>query len=357
MRTNSFDTKKLYTYLFIGLVAFLATRILTREVKRHSFAFFGMHHGYIVGVKNPNALAIYDTRYSLIKKYPLPFSPHSSIQNPNNVDEVLAIPELGQVAALINLVSDKITKIQLSDQSLFSGHGIFIPNQDEFALTVINKNNKPGELQFFNKEGTLIKTQSTFGNIPHMLEVDLHNSNFAIVANAGEKGSLVWINIADGKVIQRKNTEIKSAALKHFIQTKDDKILAYGLDDESALLYRYDLRKNTFENISKLWNAKFHGEILNLYMDEEFERFWATIPKSGNVLVLNPLSLNVEKSFERDTPTLILPLKNSEHLFITTDKKDKRRFFSRSKTSELKIESKDLLLDNLGPHISPFKIN
>lgn len=370
MKNVKISRRQFFFYSSVVAISYFATRKLSNNSKKFPFAFIGITEGYIVGMGNDNpesgALAIYDKEYTLIKTMKLPFVPHSTIQNPIDLNQLIATQKYGDTAAIINVDQDEIKLIKLSPNIDFSGHGFFIPETTNFALTAMNFQTKMGEIHYYDNQGSNIRTHSSFGINPHAVEVNLENPKQAIVANTGtlpdinqEKGSLIWFNIADGSMVKKREANTINDGFKHFTQTAEKMIYIHGLTNdrtkENALFYTYNVLTDQLENISSKWNETYQDEILNIFIDPEFERIWMTVPKAGSVLVYNPLTKQIEKQFKRNRPQLLLPFKKSDRLYVTCASEDNRRYFSRSKRSELDFQSKSFKLDNLSQHISPYR--
>ena len=334
----------------------------------------GMHNGHLITREFKNkdlitgSLAIYDQEYSLLKEFKLPFLPHSNFQNKWNLNLLVATPQSGNQAAIINLKNDEVKIISLNNEMQFTGHGFFITDSSNFVLTAMNKKNQKGEIIYFNQSGTILRQQSSYGFSPHQVEIDFLHPTMAIVTNSGkaplfEESTLTWFNINDGLFIKKNITQKVGESLKHFTQTKDNKIYVYGnalkLNIKSPLLYFYQPnQENELSKWKKLghdWDLSGQGEILNLLLDLKNERLWMTLPDKGLVLIINPTTNLLEKKFERKKATLLFPLIKSDKIYVTCDPIENRRFFSRNKKKELSLESKYFKPDNLGPHIAPFK--
>lgn len=380
--TIKISRRQFFFYIFVVAISYFVTRELSNNTKKFPFAFIGMTEGYIVGMgdskKAPRttsnyapldesgALAIYDKEYTLIKTVKLPFVPHSTIQNPSDLNQLIATQKFGDTAAIVNLDQEEVKLIKLSANSDFSGHGFFLPGTTNFALTVMNFENKMGEIHYYNLDGVNFKIHSTFGLNPHAVEVDQEDPSLAIVANIGtlpeipqEKGSLVWFKIAEGTLVKKIEAEHIGDGFKHFGQTAEKIIYIHGLTNDrktkNGLFYIYNKNTDHLENISAKWTNTYQDEILNIFIDQQFERIWMTAPSAGAVLVYNPLTKKIEKEFKRNRPRLLLPFKKSDRLYVTCAENDNRRFFSRANRQELEFQSKSFKLDNLSLHISPYR--
>lgn len=341
-----------------------------------------MTEGYIVGMgdskKAPRtannyapleengAVAIYDKEYTLIKTIKLPFVPHSTLQNPFDFNQLIATQKFGDTAAIINVDQDEIKLIKLGANIDFSGHGFFLPGTTNFALTAMNFESKSGEIRYYDQNGNNTKTHSSFGLNPHVVELDQDDPKLAIVANIGtlpeipqEKGSLVWFNFAEGTLVKKIEANQIGDGFKHFTQTADNRIYIHGLTNDrtkkNGLFYIYNKATEQLENISAKWTKAYQDEILNIFIDQQFERIWMTAPAAGAVLVYNPQTKQIEKEFTRNRPRLLLPFKKSDRLYVTCAENDNRRFFSRANRQDLEFQSKSFKLDNLSLHISSYR--
>lgn len=333
-----------------------------------------MHNGHLTTreLNNNNStngsLAIYDQEFALVKEFRLPFLPHSNFQNSWNLNLLVATPDSGNKAALINLKNDEIKLISLNDGMQFTGHGFFIPQSSNFALTAIDSTTEEGEIIYFDQFGTIQRKHSSHGFNPHQLDVDLQDPTMAIAVNRGkapfyEDSSLTWFKINDGVVAKKLVTQKSGESLKHFTQTKDNNTYVYGeelrLNKSSPLLYLYQSRfektASHWIKMSRDWNLSGDGQILNILLDPEYERLWMTLPDKGFILIFNPITNLIEKKFERKKARLLLPLLKSDKIYVTCDPLENNRYFSRSKKEGLSLQSNYFKLDYLGQHLTVFK--
>lgn len=336
-----FNRRNLFFYAALGAISFFVSYQFSKNIKGFSFAFSGMHNGHLIGMEN-KALGIFNQDYTLLKKIELPFVPHSSEQNPHNLNQLLAVTKDEKMAAVIDLNTTVVKLIKLPDELEFSGHGFFLPNKTDIAFTVIDKKDNTGELHFYNEAGIFLKKYSTKGHSPHVVEVDLFKNDQVIIANLD---SLVWLSIEDGTLIKKREGQ----GLKHFSQGPDKNIYIHGI-----AFSVYNAKKDTIENKSSKWNFSFKGEILNLFIDLDYERLWATLPQEDTVLVLNPQNFMIEKNFKIARPKIILPIQKSDRIYVTAAKNVEKRYFSRSKIEALDLKT-SFKLDNLGFHATKFK--
>jgi hypothetical protein len=305
-------------------------------------------------------MAIFNEDYLLLKEIKLPFFPHLNFQNPHDLNFIVAISNEGDRAAIINLKGEEVLIVEANQNVQLSGHGFFLPLSSDFALSVVTKDTGEGEIHYYNQHGILLRKHSSYGLTPHQVECHRQDLKVAIVANAD---SLVWFNLLDGSLIKKLNVLKKGETLKHFTQTKEETLYVFGevYDQKQSfplLYFSRPAKKDVLEswvNLSSLWNESLHGEILNLFIDSNYERLWMTIPEHGTIIVYNPNTLKIEKVFQRKKASLILLMPKSNKIYVTCDVIENRRYFSRNRLEELPLQTQFFKLDYLGQHISSFK--
>ena len=160
-----------------------------------------------------------------------PFLPHTISIDPNNKYRIACFEKNGSNACEIDLQSQQVTgQLRTDDKRIFSGHASFSHDGKQLLSIESDTGNHQGSISIRDgKTFEVIKTLPSLGLLPH--DCFLTADNILIVSNTGsdEAGfhqpSLVYIDLATEKLIERVTLDNKQLNCGHFKVTPDHELV------------------------------------------------------------------------------------------------------------------------------------
>lgn len=289
------------------------------------------------------AFAIFSDRAEILRAWNVGFIAHSTFQNPARLWQIAGVEKYGTQAAVLDTRGPgEVRKIQAPQGMKFYGHGVFSASGDQVIFSATPQKGPVGFLIIYDL--TTLKPVSqvlTGGHFPHDLQYDLTDPRLLILSNAGSverDSTLTWISPESGhleKQILMSNSDLRSA---HFQQRPDGKIYVNGYNiqmiknsaiHKPATFGIYREGQGTVQMISDLWSDDFHGEVLNVFVDEKSDRLWLSLPFAHKLMVLDQKDFAKVAVFDLPSPRALIPTKgmNSNLLAVTTGEKSSPKNF------------------------------
>ncbi|MEK6774993.1 MAG: DUF1513 domain-containing protein [Bdellovibrionota bacterium] len=308
----------------------------------------------------PSELRIFNSKFELKDNIPLPFFPHSFLQNPNNPFELIVIEKWGIDAAILDLKQKKIIKKIFPGPGVrFFGHGACLPSGD-LLISAMDDKKAEGKILVY-RQGDLKESFSSFGVNPHEIKIAPNDPNKLVVLNLGgttkERQGLfepriVWIDLKTKKSSRILKSKMSGGPTHFaFLEKSADQLIVGGTHTTPAIEIINGKEHSLLEMISTSPNNKTYETLNFLLSQDQFKECLVSCPEADAIF-----SLDLEK---RKVKSIISKFK-ARHIFESNGKKYYSYETHKENRSHLVGEDSkgwtELSIDNFGnsPHIGTF---
>ena len=240
-----------------------------------------------------------------ITRIPLPFMPHTYVQDPLHTHRVWAIEKWGPHAALVDVKDAKILQhIEPPKDTLFLGHGFFVPAQRTMFFSCTNRLSTRGGL--FAVDADSVTQRNYFTIAPgHIHESKLLFDGTAMVASSGVQGgsffgsampekrvessSLIRCDLSSGEVLNKISITDTDHTLTHFSVLTNDNIIALSIADDVCAIYAGNMHEPVMRAIDLGTNFAQQklSETLSIAVDESTGLAIITSTDAASLLMLD----------------------------------------------------------------------
>lgn len=255
-------------------------------------------------VSDAGSVQIYDLATQKNSQIPLDFFGHTLTFNPDESHIVASFEQYGMRGALIDLKKQKVLKtIKAEAANTFMGHVVFLPGKKQLLTTEHNHTKDQGEIVV--RDAVTLKPLRSFrsyGKKPHDCRLD-QSGETIIVANAARESSLVYINIADGKLLGKLSLVDKDKAMHSHFEISNDGWIIVGPRRNEA---RVNLVSPQREIFTLEHPKTTKPGVLSLAFIPQTELVVGTYPEANIVQIWNYKTRKVVESVSLPTPKGVL---------------------------------------------------
>ncbi|MBY0554273.1 DUF1513 domain-containing protein [bacterium] len=305
-------------------------------------------------VSDPGSLRSFDLVNKKMTEVPITFFGHTAAHDPENPDLVVTFEQYGMRGALIDLKSKKVLQtVNTAKGNTFMGHAVFLKGQNQILTTEHNHSQTRGEIVVRNAK-TLeeVRRFSSNGIKPHDCAL-AENDKVLIVANAGRKSNISYIEVATGKVISKiQLIDDDKGPFSHFEISKDGWMIV-GPRRDTARVNLVSPEKEVFTLDHPKTNKP---GVLSLAFIDSTDLVLATYPEANLVQIWNYKTKKVFDTLSFPTPKGVIVDMNSTaenpsvYISLENEKTLKKIVIENGKKA--KIVSTDFDFGGTGSHLT-----
>jgi hypothetical protein len=297
-------------------------------------AWYGHSDEFVV--TPPGSISIFNLEAQTTSKIKIDFFGHTILQNLVNKNLVYTFGQYGMLGALIDLDSEKCIKyINAARFCTFMGHADFIENKNIIYTTEHDHNKLAGYVVF--RDPSSLKELSRFesgGGLPHDTTF-LKDQNTIVVINARGPSSIVYLDINNGKVLNKIYLQDgQFGNYSHFEISADGWIIALprrtksriNLIDPGGKTFLLDHPETDTPGALSHLFIKNSSYVVVTCPEAGFVQIWnyKTQQSIANIKLSNPRGLIQVESAQIESHSFLVSLANTNSIVLITIEKNQK---------------------------------